>query len=296
MTNITITKQIFTGTMIAGLSLAMGGMSSAMASADHHGTAAQGKSVSAAVKAALKNPHRKEGDAARDQYRHPAKVLSLFGITKDSAVGEVNPGGMWYSRVLGPLLKDSGTYAGMEHHPASYAAYPAYANRNLKPYRQKMAGMGDIFGDRAIASHLFQLDSPVKDGSLDVVMVVRAMHNWQRRGFMDGGLAEVHSKLKDGGILGVVQHREPETSDKKTEDSVKNGRWKQSELIKKIEENGFKLVTASEMNANPKDDGTLPVWALPPSLGGPEKGKEERRAIGESDRMTLKFMKVNKAK
>lgn len=281
-------KMIFKSAAVAAVGLSLGltmGLTSA-----HAGDGGYSKAIKKAI---YKNEHRKEGDSARDQYRHPGKVLKFFGITEKSAVGEVNPGGMWYSRILGPLLKDKGLYAGLEHHPAHYSNYANYA-KNLKAYSSKVAGMKDVFGDRAIGANLFQINSPVKEGSLDVVMVVRAMHNWHRRDFMVGGLAEVHSKLKDGGILGVVQHREPETSKATTDESTQRGRWKQSELIKIIEKNGFKLVEASEINANKKDDGTRSVWTLLPGLRGPAEGKEERRKIGESDRMTLKFKKVSK--
>lgn len=255
-------------------------------------------SHSAAIKKAVEdNKWRKEGDSARDPYRHPAKVLEFFGVTASSAVGEVNPGGMWYSRILGPLLKEKGLYVGLEHHPASYASSAGrvnYANRNLRTYADRFTQNKDMFGERAIGANIMQLNSPVKDGSLDVVMIVRAMHNWQNANFLVGGLADVHAKLKEGGTLGIVQHREPETSSEPTSESAKRGRWKQSELIKVVEAHGFKLVASSEMNANPKDDGTMAVWMLPPNLRGPEEGKEERRKIGESDRMTLKFVKVSK--
>lgn len=246
----------------------------------------------AVSKALNHNKHRMENDAVRDAARHPAEVFKFLGITETSTVAEVNPGGMWYSRILGPLLKNKGQYVGIEHHPVSYASSANYAGR-LAGYRAKMAGMKDVFGDRAVAAHLMQLDSPVKDGSLDVVMVVRAMHNWQRRNFMDAGLMHLHAKLKDGGILGVIQHREPESSTAETKDSVNRGRWKQSALIAVIEKQGFKLVEASEINANPKDTKATSVWMLPPGLRGPKETKEIMKAIGESDRMTLKFKKIS---
>ncbi|WND03725.1 hypothetical protein QGN29_04960 [Temperatibacter marinus] len=267
----------YTATLLVGLTLGLPSVSA-------------GDSVKMAVE---KNGHRVEGQSARDSQRHPEQVLKFFGIDEKSTVIEVNPGGMWYSRILGPLLKQEGLYIGLEHHPASYSAYARYMS-NLKKYRSKMKDMNDVFGDKAIAGHLFQLDSPVKPGSVDTAMVVRAMHNWERRNFMAAGLNELHGFLKEGGTLGVVQHREPESSAAETKDSVQRGRWKQSELIKVIEAHGFKLVEASEINANPKDKEAVSVWTLPPRLAGDEEGKAARKAIGESDRMTLKFVKVAK--
>lgn len=275
--------------LVLGLSLGAAGMVSATVGAAPTVAADQHTKAAADI---LKNPHRKAADHKRDAARHPLEVMKFFDITPTSTVVEVNPGGMWYSRILGPYLKDHGQYIGLEHHPVSYT-YARRYSAGLRAYRSKMAGMKDIFGPKAIAAHLLQLDSPVKDNSVDTVMVVRAMHNWQRRNFMEAGLAELHRVLKDGGILGVVQHREAETSDKPVDETVNRGRWRQSELIKVIESHGFKLVATSEMNANPKDKDGIRVWMLPPILSGPDETKDKMLAIGESDRMTLKFKKVS---
>ena len=227
------------------------------------------------------NAHRKDAEQARDTARHPEATLRFFGVDASKTVVEINPGGQWYSRILGPLLKDKGHYIGLEHNPSSYADYKNYAE-NLGKFQDKMAGQKDIFGDNASAGWLLSTPQAVEAGSVDVVMVVRAMHNWKRRGFMEAGLAEAFAMLKSGGILGVVQHRADENDELHPEDTVQKGRWAQSAMIKAVTAAGFELVEASEINANPRDKKNYKkgVWTLSPSfaLGDVDRAKFE--AIG----------------
>ncbi|WCL54764.1 class I SAM-dependent methyltransferase [Gimibacter soli] len=242
------------------------------------------------------NPWRTAEEKVRDADRHPAETLAFFGVTPSSTVAEVNPGGGWYSRILAPLVKEKGRYVGLEHNPAVYADAGNYA-AGLAKYPEKFAAAKDMYGDKAVAGFIpLRGEAVTAPGSVDVVMVVRAMHNWARRGFMEEALKDVHGLLKSGGVLAVVQHRAAEDAAGDWQETTKQGRWKQSELVKVIESHGFKLEAASEINANPRDKNEYPagVWALPPNYNGADTDEEKaaRDAIGESDRMTLKFVKV----
>lgn len=246
--------------------------------------------------AVRENSFRKEADAARDQYRHPEEFLRFLDIEPTMTVAEVNPGGGWYSRVLAPFLRDQGRYVGLEHHPDYYANNKNY-QKTLLAYPAKIDANRDMYGDRAIASWIPAKDGlPVEAASLDAVIIVRALHNWYRRGFFDEGFQQLHAVMKPGAVLGVVQHRADSDFKGDTRAAAGRGRWKEEELIATIEAHGFKLVARSEMNANPKDTKDYPegVWTLPPSLDLGDKDRAKYLAIGESDRMTLKFVKVER--
>jgi predicted methyltransferase len=267
----------------AAIGLSLGGA----AIAEHH--------EDAIYKAVHENSARKDGEAARDQYRHPEELLRFLGITPEMTVAEVNPGGGWYSRILGPLVKDKGRYVGLEHHPEEYKEYANYS-ANLRAYPEKFEATRDVMGPNALATWIpAQEGLPVEAGSLDAIIIVRALHNWHRRGFFDRGMEQAHAMLKSGGVMGVVQHRVPESFEGDRDAAAGKGRWKQSDLVAAIEAHGFKLVEASEMNANPKDEANYEkgVWTLPPVYAMGETDRAKYEAIGESDRMTLKFMKVD---
>ncbi len=242
-----------------------------------------------------KNPHRTVEEIKRDKYRNPEQVLRFFGITETSAVGEVAPGRYWYTHILAPLLKDKGRYVGLEHNPDYYRKSPDWA-KELAAYAQDIKNAPDLYGTNAIGTWLPATEGlPVEAGSLDVVFIARTMHNWQNQGRVDIGLKQSWQILKDGGTLAIVQHRADENFAGDRQAAAKLGRWKQSDLINLVESFGFKLVASSEMNSNPKDTKNYKegVWTLPPRLRHGEKDKEKYVEIGESDRMTLKFIKVS---
>jgi len=245
-------------------------------------------------RAVNKNPYRTIQEVERDEYRNPEHVLRFFGINETSAVGEVAPGGNWYTHILAPLLKEKGRYVGLQHNPDFYGKWPDWAKK-LSAYPESIKSKPELYGTNAVGSWLPATEgTPVEIGSLDVVFIARTMHNWQNQGRLDNGLKQSWQILKEGGTLAIVQHRESESYIGDRQSASKRGRWKQSDLIDVIESIGFKLVASSEMNSNPKDtkDYEKGVWTLPPSLLLKEKDKEKYMAIGESDRMTLKFVKV----
>jgi len=241
------------------------------------------------------NFHRTSQEIKRDEFRNPEQVLRFFGINETSSVGEVAPGGGWYTHILAPLLKDKGRYVGLQHNPAYYGKWPDWAKK-LSAYPEKIKSEQNLYGNNAIGTWLPAVEGlPVKAGSLDFVFITRTIHNWQNQGRLENGLKQSWQILKNNGVLAIVQHREDESSKSDREASSKRGRWKQSDLISVIESFGFKLVASSEINSNSKDTKNYEkgVWTLPPSLALKEKDKAVYTKIGESDRMTLKFVKVS---
>lgn len=250
--------------------------------------------VDAAIDAALANPFRKDNDSKRDTMRHPGEFFRFLGIKPSMTVAEVNPGGGWYSRILAPLLRRNGLYIGLEHHPDQYANFTNFA-ASLRAYPNKVDQDRDMYGNRAIATWIpARSGLPVQAGSVDAVIAVRALHNWIRADFFDSAADQVWQILKPGGVFGVVQHRADDDAQGDALTTTRSGRWKQMELVKAIEAHGFRLVAVSEMNANAKDtkDYIHGVWTLPPRFALGDEDRAKYIAIGESDRMTLKFEKV----
>lgn len=247
-------------------------------------------------RAVYDNPYRAEADDARDSQRNPDAFFRFLGLTPEMTVAEINPGGGWYSRILGPFLRAEGRYVGLEHHPDEYKEYERYA-ATLAAYPDRFERDSDMFGSRATASWIPAREGlPLEAGTLDAAIMVRALHNWYRRGFFDEGFRQLHAMMKDGAVLGVVQHRADMDFSGDTMAAAQRGRWKQDALVAAIEAQGFKLVESSEMNANPADtkDYEHGVWTLPPRLVLGDQDRARFEGIGESDRMTLKFIKVAK--
>jgi predicted methyltransferase len=245
----------------------------------------------AALQAIVASPIRTPGNPDRDQYRHPVETLSFFGIKPDMTVVEVGTGAGWYTEILAPLVAREGKLVAVTYDPNG----PADSGRTVygKKTQMFLAKSPEIFGKVELGI----IDPPDKikfgaPGSADLVIAAREMHNWQRRGQIDKYLAAIHQVLKDGGKFGVEQHRAAEGG--KAEETAENGYLPQDWLIQKVESAGFKLEAKSEINANPKDtkDYESGVWTLPPSYADGDKDKEKYKAIGESDRMTLRFVKV----
>jgi predicted methyltransferase len=239
----------------------------------------------------LAGSHRDAKNAARDQYRHPKETLLFFGLQPDMSVVEVWPSAGWWTEILAPLLRDEGKY---------YAAWfatewkdtPDYLKQREKGFDAMLAGKPELYG-KVIKTKLLApgyVDIAPK-GSADMVLTFRNVHNWAKAGNADAMFTAFYDALKPGGILGVKDHRaRPGTSFKQQIDS---GYMTEEYVISTAEKAGFKFVAKSEINANPKDTTDHPagVWTLPPTLRLGEKDREKYLAIGESDRMTLKFVK-----
>jgi predicted methyltransferase len=243
-----------------------------------------------ALKAVLASKHRRPDSAARDQYRHPAETLAFFGVKPTSKVFEYGPGEGWYTELLAPTLAAKGKLVVNTLDPAGSKEVRGtlYAQR----LSRFLTNGAEVYGK---VQPVITSNTEPKlgdEGALDVALVIRGLHGMYNQKTMKGWLAEIHRSLKPGGVLGVVQHRAKD--DANPDESSKQGYLPEKFVISEIEAAGFKLAGKSEINANPKDtkDYAAGVWALPPSLEGGDKDKDKFLAIGESDRMTLKFTKV----
>ena len=234
--------------------------------------------------------HRSDAYKARNQYRHPAETLDWFGIRDDLTVVEMSPGGGgWYTEILAPYLRGNG-----EFYAASYDSESEveYYRRNHKKYLDKLAAQPDVY-DKV---NVIEFGPPNKPdlqpaGQADMVVTFRNVHNWLNNGTADQVFGAMFRALKPGGILGLVTHRGGER--KAGEKWWKNGYVPEAEVIRLAQQAGFQLVDKSEINANPKDAKDHPkgVWTLPPAYRLGDEDREKYAAIGESDRMTMKFMK-----
>jgi predicted methyltransferase len=231
---------------------------------------------------------RSEKNKARDQYRHPKQTLEFFGVKVTDTVIEITPGGGWYTEVLAPLLQGSGHYIAAITKPNK----PAGEAAEDKSALQKMLeGNAATFGEAKTIEFDPKAPSLGEPGSADTVVTFRNVHNWVMADTAPLMFKAFFDVLKPGGTLGVVDHRAAAGAD--LEKIKKSGYLPQDYVIKLATEAGFKLVSQSEINANPKDtkDYEKGVWTLPPTLELGDKDKDKYLAIGESDRMTLKFQK-----
>ena len=247
------------------------------------------KDISDVLDKAIQGSQRDPANIARDAYRHPKETLTTFDLSPDMKALEILPGRGWYTEILAPLLKGSGelTVASFgENHPTKYL-------RNIHTDFMKMMDADpETYGK--VKTVVFDNNgylADIPDNSLDIVMTFRNSHNWIRYGGIEDIYTAFNRVLKPGGVLGVVQHRADDESDPKV--SAEKGYIPKSYLIDLVEAKGFELVKSSDINANPKDTKDYPegVWTLPPSYREKDKDKAKYTAIGESDRMTLKFIK-----
>lgn len=253
--------------------------------------AAFAQSPGPALKQAVAASTRTEANKARDPYRHPAETLAFFGVKPTDTVVEVWPGGGWYTEILGPYLAKSGKLI-----------LAAPKGEYGKALTAKLESDPAIFGKVERAAFPGKLGGAgVAPGTADAVLTFRNVHNWRAGGntadkqdYSGGAFKEMFAMLKPGGTLGVEEHRLPEKANSDREKT--SGYIKVSTVRRLAEEAGFKFVGASEVNANRKDTADWPdgVWTLPPTYTKGETDRAKYQAIGESDRMTLKFVKPAK--
>ena len=241
------------------------------------------------LSAAVASPTRTAANVARDKYRHPVETLAFFGIEPNHTVVEIWPGGGWYTEVLAPYLAGGGGRL--------YAAAPGWGRNGIDKLK---AANPALYGAVPV------VDFPVFDGkpaeiaagSADAVVTFRNVHNWRmgyrrddKQDYSLDAFRQMYAMLKPGGVLGIEDHRLPESADSERERS--SGYIKVSTVRALAEQAGFRFAGSSEINANPRDTADWPngVWTLPPSLRNGEVDRDKYLAIGESDRMTLKFVK-----
>ncbi len=237
----------------------------------------------------LAGEHRSDAHKARDQWRHPVEVLEFFGVSDDKVVMEIWPGAGWYTEVLAPYLRDSGTYIAAGWDPNSEIPFIQQAAAG---YAAKLAEYPQYY-DQTRVTVLMPPDllQPAEPGSVDVVLTFRNIHNWMPRGSQQMMLQAMYDALKPGGVLGVVEHRGVPGSEQ--DPKASSGYVNEDYAIAMIEAAGFVFQEKSEINANPADTKDHPegVWTLPPTLRLKDQDKDKYLAIGESDRFTLRFVK-----
>jgi predicted methyltransferase len=224
---------------------------------------------------------------ARDQYRHPLQTLTFFGIRPNMTVVELWPFGGWYTEILAPYLRDSGRLYAAAMDPASTDREDMEYNSQLKAMFAAHPELFDQVQLSVLAPNKMQL---APDGSADMVLTFRNIHNWVWSGIEKDVFAAAFRALKPGGILGVVEHRSNNPDEVPAKEQAYVG---EQYAIRLIESAGFKLAGRSDINRNPKDTKDYPkgVWTLPPGFAEGEKDHAKYAAIGESDRFTLKFVK-----
>lgn len=251
---------------------------------------AQSADTAALLDAAINGTHRSESNRARDTYRHPKETLLFFGLKPDMAVVEISPAAGWYSEIIAPVLKDQGSY---------YAASPKLSEKSPESmkqrdtsYRQMMSGKPGLYGTPIMISYDPAAPEFAPKGSADLVLTFRNVHNWAKAGNTAQMFSAFFDALKKGGVLGVVEHRAAPGTPIKAQ--IESGYMTEAFVIEVATKAGFRLVASSDVNNNPRDTKDHPggVWNLPPNLRDvPEQDRARYLAIGESDRMTLKFVK-----
>jgi len=243
----------------------------------------------AALEAAIASPSRTPANIARDRYRNPLETLSFFGVRPNHTVVEIWPGGGWYTEILAPYLASGGGRLILATLDGQLGGVAKLRDANPALYGHVTTATFPAFDASA---------ARVPDGSADVVLTFRNVHNWRmgyrrddKQDYSAEAFRQIYAMLRPGGVLGVVDHRLPEAASAERERT--SGYIKVSTVRALAEAAGFRLDAASEINANPRDTADWPdgVWTLPPSLRLKDQDRERYLAIGESDRMTLRFVK-----
>ncbi len=287
-------KQLLIGAAVL-LTACSGGSSEPAASTDAQAEpapAVQTAETRLTLADAIAHPRRAE-DAARDVFRNPQDTLDFFEVGPGQSVAEIWPG--WYTPILAPYLADNdGTYVAV--------LYPDGVSERLDDRMAAFRGRyadAETFGTIQYESFLSDPGLSLADNSVDTILTFRNVHNWMGDGYAEKAFVEFHRALKPGGMLGVVEHRLPETQ---VQDPTGSTGYVQESYMKALAADaGFEFVGSSDVNANPLDtaDHPMGVWTLPPRSRLPEEGSDAAasfnaelyRNIGESDRATLKFRK-----
>jgi predicted methyltransferase len=245
--------------------------------------------AAAAIAAAVAAPSRSAENSSRDEYRHPAETLMFFGLTPETSVVELWPGGGWYTEIIAPVVRDNGKYYAAHVDPESNVEM---LRKSAESYRAMLDASPELYDqvEMTVLMPPTQLDI-APPGSVDLVVSFRSIHNWMAFGMQDDVMRAVYTALKPGGVFGVVEHRgiEGELQDPR----VATGYVTVAAMVEMAEKAGLELQAASEINANPADTKDYPdgVWTLPPRLRLGDVDQQKYLDIGESDRFTLLFVK-----
>ncbi len=239
-------------------------------------------------------------DMARDRYRHPVETMAFFGLEPGMTVVETLPGGGWYTRILVPYIGPEGRLYGANY---SLDIWRRIFGEGWEARRDRIEGWAGRFPAQAaahaeappeIGAFVIGQAPPALTGQVDQVLFIRSLHHLNRfePAWLDAAAAEAYALLKPGGVVAIVQHRAPEAASDQWANGD-NGYLKESRVIAAFAGAGLTLEASNELNANPKDQPTEQdrVWRLPPTLRTSEETRDANLAIGESDRMTLRFRK-----
>lgn len=254
--------------------------------------------------AVINGEHRSAEDRARDQYRHPEESLEFWGLAPGMTILEVQPGGGWWTEILAPYAHATGgkyfaTAADLDDPQLSDAA-----RRNREAFADRFAAKPELYGEVELVN-FGPRSAPLPENTFDFILTARSVHGWMANGLTEKYFNDLYRALKPGGILALEQHRaNPGEQDPK----AASGYVTEAFVIEQAQKAGFELVARSEINANPKDtkDHPFGVWTLPPTkrtrpysegpnAHDPNFDRTKYDAIGESDRMTLKFTKPGEA-
>ena len=256
--------------------------------------------VVSALDAAIAGEHRTDAEKARDAWRNPKETLEFLGIAADHKVVELWPGGGWYTNILAPYLASgNGTLVAAGFDPAAFDDEERRARIETRNADFQANYSDPKFGNLEFT--VFSgISGPLTEaGSADAVLTFRNIHNWMSGGYTEKFFSDAYAALKPGGTLGVIEHRLPSTQ---SQDPTASSGYVHEDYVKSLATAaGFTFVDSSEVNANPADTADHPfgVWTLPPNNrstdreGNSVEGFDPAiyTAIGESDRMTLKFIK-----
>lgn len=237
---------------------------------------------------ALDSESRAPENVRRDKYVHPGETLEFFGVKPDLTVVEVYPGAGYYAEILAPYLAKEGQY--VIAIPRLPPNPPAFMIENERKLQNILLRHQEVHSKaRFVPFEPFDEKNRIRPEFADMALNFNNVHNWVANDITDMAFKFLYDVLKPGGILGIVQHRIPEGKKK----VPKSGYMTESEVIAMAEKAGLKFVAKSEINANPKDTADYPggVWTLPPTYRYGKKNRDRYEAIGESDKMTLKFIK-----
>ena len=260
----------------------------------------KGASPPRTLEAAVAGSWRSAADRARDPWRHPAESLRFWGLKPGQTVVEFWPGAGWYSDIIAPYLAATGG----RFIAADLSASDPEGRAMADAYRRRLEAAPGLYGKVAFSTFGPASGPVAPAASADLVLFLRNLHNWMAAGLAEKAFRDAFAALKPGGVLGVEEHRADPAA--VPDVMAASGYVPQAYVVQLGKEAGFDLAQASEINANPKDhhDHPFGVWTLPPvrrssPRGQPPDPKFDHSpydAIGESDRMTLKFVKPGSPK